>query len=431
MPQPHKNLFFYYRGASSRSDQPNHVFDRQLEDNTTKALIYVLENSDRKVVLGPFLRELAGLKRTLALNETQFALQRVDISRPTVQQRIAISIAPHPEPLMRSQDGHATGRPDAWIWIDEEFSLLIETKVRGAPNLDQINRHIDGAEGWRENPVDRVTASWAQVYALFHRIRQESTNAEPTTRLLLTEFLRYLRMMGLGSDTTFDLDDFGFFLLKPEDRDDAVRALLTRKLTHFTEQLIETDALKSVVRSYEVSGQAAVNPGIFRKASSNFWITIGPKERRDRCHFTIRLSEEGIALEAFSPHRSFTTRLIEKIETKSAEFIKAIAPLQSGPYLFRLREAIYSDPDSSYKGQRISHWLDYLQIHPSVLTKSNLATLIIEPIRQRLEMNELRPELFLVRQFTLSELVGNSNIVKDVAAAAKPMLPYLRFALTL
>jgi hypothetical protein len=238
-------------------------------------------------------------------------------------------------------------------------------------------------------------------------------------------------MMGLGSDTTFDLEDFGFFLLKPEDRDDAIRALLTRKLTQFTEQLIETDAVKSVVNSYNIAGQAAVNPGVFRKASSNFWITIGPKERRDRCHFTIRLSEEGIALEAFSPHRSFTTRLVNKIEEKPGDFLNAITELKSPAYHFRLREAMYSDPDSSYKGQRIDSWLDYLQIHPSVLNKSNLGTLVVDPIRRRLQLSELRPELFLVRHFSLSELVGNSNIVSDVAAAAKPMLPYLRFALTL
>jgi len=45
---PHKNVFFYYRGPSSRKtdDEP----DKQVEDNTTKALINTLDNSEKSLV---------------------------------------------------------------------------------------------------------------------------------------------------------------------------------------------------------------------------------------------------------------------------------------------------------------------------------------------------------------------------------------------
>jgi hypothetical protein len=432
VPQPHKNLFFYYRGRAS-GDESGLLLERQLEDNATKALIFVLEHCDRALVLEPFLRAVAGVQVKSALNEVQFALQRVDIARPIVHQRVALCIAPDAVPSAGQQGQHDSGRPDAWIWCDGAFSVLVETKVRGQANLAQIDRHVGGAEGWSNAKVDRRSISWGEVYEFFLGVRRKGLGAHQTTRLLLDELLRYIRMIGLGSDTTFDLDDFGFFLLKSDDRDDTVRSLLTRKLLRFTEELTKTEVVQSVVHTYGARGKSArfVNPGVFRKTSDNFWISIGPKARRKACHFTIRLSETGIALEAFSPYKSFTSPLIAKIAASPSDFLRSLKSLKDPSYQFRLREAHYDDPESSYKGQRIGWWLDYLHIHPSVLNRTNVSQLIVDPIRRRLGMSDLRPELFLVRQFTLSELVGNSNIVDDVAAAAKPMLPYLRFALDL
>jgi hypothetical protein len=99
------------------------------------------------------------------------------------------------------------------------------------------------------------------------------------------------------------------------------------------------------------------------------------------------------------------------------------------PYFIRLREAYYHNPDSSYKGQRIGTAVDYLEIHPKVVTIENLKNLIVDPVEVRLSKRQLRPEIFLVRKFKLSELVGNSEVVDMVASAAAPMLSYLEFAL--
>lgn len=140
--QSHKNLFFSYRGARPYKGAINAI-DRQLEDNATKALVYVLEHSQRKHVLAPFLRQIVALRASTGLERVQFALQRVDIARPSISPRIALGIAPVPGVDSRPGITRQSGRPDAWIWADDGFAILVEMKVRGAVSRQQLRRHME------------------------------------------------------------------------------------------------------------------------------------------------------------------------------------------------------------------------------------------------------------------------------------------------
>ncbi|MHB8843995.1 MAG: hypothetical protein ACYC7L_04540 [Nitrospirota bacterium] len=429
--QPHKNLFFFYRGSLPKGNRSALAFDRQLEDNATKALVYVLEHANPSQVLVPFLAKIIGIRGRLQRDEIQFALQRVDIARPSIRQQIALSIAPSGELNNDRSSSHVAGRPDAWIWSENSFAILVETKVNGQASYDQLRRHVAGAQGWSWKRVQLKARSWSELYAFFQDVRCKRPELDPVTRLLLDEFVRYIRMIGLASTTTFDLEDFGYFLMPPKDRHKTQRELLKRKLNRFAEDLGSSKTMHRVIKRY--AGTAShpstfVQPGKLQE--TNYWITLGRKERRNSCHFTVRLNEEGISLEVFAPHKSFTKQLIEKIKNRPADFLAALSPMKrKSPYFIRLREAYYHDPDSRYKGQRIGSAVDYLEIHPQAVTINNFDKLIIEPVAARLNKHELRPEIFLVRKFKLSELVGNSKVVDMVVSAAAPMLKYLEFAL--
>ncbi len=385
-------------------------------------------------MLLPFLKRVIRLRRPgTRIQEVQFALQRVDIKRRGMRERVAMSIAPLPELQPGLAGKPLSGRPDAWIWCDEQFAVLIETKVSGHAAREQIRRHIAGAQGWNARNVRRRGCSWSDVYQFFLDLHQRRRDLDAVIKLLVDEFVRYVRMLGLASNVTFEVDDFGYFLLKGDDRTATQRALLKRKLDQFTSELVRSPGSRRAVRRYTDNGRyTAVNPGTLRKTSEDYWITIGPKERRDRCHLTVRLTQDGVSMEVFSPHKSFTRRLLRKIEDRPEQFLASLTSMKhKDPYAFRLREAYYSRPDSFYRGQRIGSKFDYLEVHPGQLTLENLESLILRPVRERLQRRDLRPEVFLVRRFRLNELVGRSDVVEIVSKAAEPMLNYFTFALHL
>jgi hypothetical protein len=432
--QPHKNLFMSYRGSRDAGDDAEIGFDRQLEDNATKALIYVLEHADPSVVLRPFLSEIAGVAASVPLSDVQFALQRADIRRPLVRTRIALSIAPIKKADRTTTGAASSGRPDAWMWADGVFALLLETKVRGRPNDAQIRRHINGAEGWTLANTNRQERSWSEIYEFLQRVRASSRRMDPATKLLLEEIVGYLRMLGLSSTTTFDLDDFGYFLLPIADRDAVQRSFLKRKLTAFSEEFASAHSVRRFLRKYagaKSQPKHFVHPGTFRADAKNFWITLGRKERRHHCHMTVRLSEHGIALEAFSPHKSFTRSFVRKIAADPAGFVAALRPLKlSEPFAIQLREAHYSEPGGHYKGQRIRRVVDFLQVHPAMLRTDEIVThMIVRPMTVRMNKRNFRPEIRVIRQFDLSKVVGKPDVVDLLAATAEQLLPYLRFAL--
>lgn len=433
MRQPHRNLFFFYRGSHARDSQRDSTYEKQLEDNTTKALIHVLEHSDRERVLKVFLRDICHIRNRYHFSATQFALQRVDIQRPAIPQRIALAIAPESGLVSTKGTDHQAGRPDAWIWSENEFAVLLENKITGRANRHQIRRHIAGARGWRSGKNQIISSSWSEVYALFEHLRHHEHRLDRISRFLIDEFVEYLKMIGVAKSLTFDIDDFAFFTIRTDDRQAVQKEIVARKLGDFTEALTRSAAVRKIAglygKKYLKSGPH-VNPGVFRANSSAYWITLGPKERRNHCHITVRISEEGITLDAFTPHKAFTSRLIKAIRDEPERFLDTLRRIpDKDPFLIRLREAYYAHPSSPYKGQQARRLRDIIEVHPSFLNEKNVESLIVDPVSKRLRRKNLRPELFLVRKFHPSELLSNPDAVHRVAEAAEKMVPYLQFAL--
>lgn len=409
------------------------MFERQLEDNATKALIYVLERADRSIVLVPFLQEIVRLRCKYDFNNVQFALQRVDVVRPYVRQKIALVIAPGIDLSHRKQHARNSGRPDAWIWDEQEFAILVETKVVGAADKSQIYRHVDTAQGWSRKHTKVHCVSWEEIYRFFKSVSRMGHRLDPISELLIAEFLEYMNMISVTNETAFEFEDFAYFALSQEDRSPMHKKAVISKLKRFADQLLRTKELRGIVALYGAemrTNDDKFSPGVFRDTANNFWITVGPKKRREQCHLTIRITEQGIRLDTFAPHRKFTEKLVKAVAADTRGFLESISGIpKRESFCVRLREAYYLNPNSSYKGQRIGRFSDYLEFHPSFLGHHNVANVLIEPVARRLKMKRLRPEVFLVRDFQLSEIIGRPQAVSLVATAAARLTPYLRWAL--
>src|SRR6266508_3541347 len=91
-----QNLFFYYRGPTSRDpgrEEAERAFDIQLEDNTTKALINVLESS-APAVTASFLTELLGEQvEADARRPFVYSLQGADPAARDADRRYLVGIS--------------------------------------------------------------------------------------------------------------------------------------------------------------------------------------------------------------------------------------------------------------------------------------------------------------------------------------------------
>ncbi len=202
--RPHHNVFHYYRGPSKTAE--GDVYDQQLEDNVTKALVNVLE------LCGPALTDSFLVRFTAdsagGATPYDFFLQRGP-EEPSAPRRLLLGIAM--ESGLPEHDASVTegeGRIDAGIYTSGALLVVIETKI-GSGELEyaQLAQHskrwgVAETEGWR-------SASWPEIYEWVNEELVRSQDA--VTRFLLVQLRDLQRLVGLTPFVGFEAEDFAFF----------------------------------------------------------------------------------------------------------------------------------------------------------------------------------------------------------------------------
>jgi hypothetical protein len=231
--------------------------EKQLEDNTTKALINVLEHSNRELTRS-FLNSLVGWKGTTS--EFEYLLQGgPDSPAPA---KLLLALSNKGEIGVSSwtfTDGGS--RVDGSIHSAGTLTLLIETKVVDTLNGSQLQRHaskwgIPQAEAdgdqWRLPPEWKI-GKWADVYEWAHR-ESDTTERQPD-KYLLSQLIEYLELTGLAPTWTLRAEHFDFFDTRPEERDAALGAEIKARLESIwskVEEELGPDVFRSILGEVHV-----------------------------------------------------------------------------------------------------------------------------------------------------------------------------------
>jgi len=281
MRDPHQNIFYYYRGPSKKIAES--LYDIQIEDNTTKALINLLEFAyrlDFECLIKEFLK-LINVPRNKI---TSFRLQRLG----------------------------EKSRPDGIINFANN-KVYIESKVRAHLFIDQISRHLKSLSRQdyllvvTNNKIDKIKlkklkdarlryVSWYDIHKLCLGIINEIRNNKKLSAIvaLLQEFNNYLEVIVMTEFSGFKDEDFDFWITL----NTHYIPILRNKLESLASSIRQE--LPDKLRKYSY-----VKPGNISKVvqdERSAWVAIKkPADKKDifnQCNFTIEVSKSSLDINA-------------------------------------------------------------------------------------------------------------------------------------
>jgi hypothetical protein len=315
----HHNIFYFYKGGQ----EDDNARTRQLEDNTTKALINVLENIDLQITV-KFLRYIG--VSVEEINNVQCCLQKNDIGTSALQRKkelILLAIVPERknELLITKIDKHHS-RPDAWIYGDK-YAILVESKVVGYLDYSQMREHYKklGINSKRKPEYYEIT--WGEVQRFFkNELNSLSNNANSSKTFLLNQFTEYLDMCNLTDFNGFDSDFFDYFF--SHDNEES-RIWVKRKINSFASMIF--NEMSKVDKSFYQN----FDQGQLKTKDNSSWIAFGPKNKKYRkhAHLTIRFDSQGIEIFINIETKPATENFKKNIKNRPEKLKKAIKELCS------------------------------------------------------------------------------------------------------
>ena len=310
---PFRNVFYYYRGPASKKEGQ---FDKQTEDNTTKALINTLENGEKGLLMRFFKKA------------------RIDIKG---YDKVAYDLQVEEE----------SSRPDALIQIDK-CNIFIESKIDSPLKEDQIYRHLESISkdylicitprDEDRNIIQQIKksnlrfVSWKEVYLCFKE-QLEKTKDEKT-KFIIQQFLEYIEAINMAPFNGWNKKDFEAFLNIEDDPKRELRLRVKEKLKQY---LIE---LKELLNEEKLFEDLEPDVGNIKKDSTSVWGVIckPPIEKKvHKAHFNFWVNSDefgmGIQIEGKSP----ANKMKKSIDFKRDSFLEILKKLEGFDLIIRKR----------------------------------------------------------------------------------------------
>ena len=406
-----RNIFYWFRGPTPGADP---AANRQLENNLTKALISVLEHSDRQLILGSFLRKL-GLR---PCRDIVFSLQRRPLLAGTAKHRLVLAITGGETEAVSKRSKTEAGRPDAWI-CSRDWTILIESKIGSKVTTGQLRKHAKAA-GWPRGTYRTAYLSWHELYRLHKASARSIPKRDTVSRLLLENWLRYLEHQNMTEFEKLEAIDFDFFNLPPEER----RSLLPHmkeRIRGFARLLAAAGPARKIGNLYK---QRHVDEWKFGEPSTtgrSSWFNLGGDPSPQEWHATVFFRPSGLEVSVLNSRIHLARKLCQSGLDVFRDLIEEAS--KSRELCVACRRAWYHNPNSPYKGQKIGHTDDPLIIMPATLDahgKDSCATLLKTMLERSLKDKRWRTELQVTQEIPRDRFLPLSP-KKQVALLSEPL----------
>lgn len=323
------NIFYYYRGAKD-SDRNR---ERQLEDNTTKALINTLQYGGKETRIA-FLKWL-GIDNPKNIH---FELQKSTIGKGLIarkSKRILLALIPKKSKITKlNETDNKDSRPDAWIYGDD-FVVLIESKVVGYLDSNQIRYHFHKLKINEDNLPIFEERTWTDVHCMFSDF---SSNLTGKNSWLINQFRQYLEFCNMTEFTGFEKEIFDFFFIHDSEE---TKQWVRETVKSFAEIIsLNLNKFESFYEDYDV-GSLRLKEMQLDEEVNHCWAAFGPKEKKYRqfAHQTIIINSQGIEILVNIELKSAVDKLKEKVMQDKKNFINIIKKLNiENPLCIQLQE---------------------------------------------------------------------------------------------
>jgi hypothetical protein len=323
------NIFYYYRGPKD-SDRNR---ERQLEDNTTKALINTLQHGGKEARIA-FLKWI-GIDNP---KNIRFELQKKTIGKGVIarkSKRILLALIPTKSKITKlNETDNKDSRPDAWIYGDD-FVVLIESKVVGYLDSNQIRYHFQKLKFNEDNLPIFEERTWADVYCMFSEF---SSNIVGKNNWLINQFKQYLEFCNMTEFTGFEKEIFDFFFIHDGEE---TKQWVRETVKSFAEIiLLNLNKFESFYEDYDV-GSLRLKEMQIDEEENHCWAAFGPKEKKygQFAHQTIIINSQGIEILVNVELKSAVDKLKKKVLKEKKIFIRNIKSLNlENPLCIQLQE---------------------------------------------------------------------------------------------
>ena len=306
---PYKNIFYYYRSPVVNSF---FLYDDQIENNTTKALINFLLYSNNEFLFS-FLKHIN-------INSNY-------ISNPLFDLQVSIS----------------TSIFDAEIRIGN-VSIYIESKIFAPLDLNQIQKHLTNIGNnyllvitpkyahynillkFKDKRLRFVT--WQNIYSFYSIF----SNIDVNKNFLLNQFLEYLELINMSEFNGFTLRDFESFLYIDQDPKRESRQRVKSKFKNYLLAL-QSSLNDSFFKHFEV------DVGNFKAEFIGVWgvLCLPPlKDKVHKPHFTFALNSNDFKIFVQIEGKTPAKKMLRKIEINPKEFLNICKKLEG--YFFHIKE---------------------------------------------------------------------------------------------